>query len=411
MESEMDKDAAAKFVEEESRINSLLEMTEPEELTPELKEYVYHSPELGWEVLKHPLIFAVPYTSQINAFYNKAYHFRKKKTEEDRAKGDWKGFVFLHEKPHWIDAFLEIVNNVSDEEYWEILGGILVATENMWEFQRYLPKLLSGRPNPLRMMDEDEKEFYDTLPDEIKIFRGYQNNFDWCNKHGYSWTLSFWHANWFSERYHREVGEVSWAICKKEHILSVFLGRNEAEILVDPQNLRINKVQGLSKKNKENRLDPYLCDRLEFSLCDRAEKVFKLGKRSHHGPWHWRKVAMNTKELCKHVQGSDPVVCIMFAYLHDCQRINEMDDPKHGYRAAGFIRRQKRMLQDNYGISEKQLDILAEACKHHNEGGTSSDPTIGVCWDADRLDLIRVGQIPDRRYFSTEAAKTLLWKV
>jgi uncharacterized protein len=36
---------------------------------------------------------------------------------------------------------------------------------------------------------------------------------------------------------------------------------------------------------------------------------------------------------------------------------------------------------------------------------TSEVPTIGVCWDADRLDLTRVGIMPDPEFFSTAAGK------
>jgi uncharacterized protein len=35
----------------------------------------------------------------------------------------------------------------------------------------------------------------------------------------------------------------------------------------------------------------------------------------------------------------------------------------------------------------------------------SEHPTIGTCWDADRLDLGRVGARPDPKYMSTEARK------
>ncbi|MGB5446898.1 MAG: hypothetical protein WBM99_15485, partial [Psychromonas sp.] len=35
----------------------------------------------------------------------------------------------------------------------------------------------------------------------------------------------------------------------------------------------------------------------------------------------------------------------------------------------------------------------------------STDPTIGTCWDADRLDLGRYGIYPKAQFLSTEAAK------
>ena len=40
----------------------------------------------------------------------------------------------------------------------------------------------------------------------------------------------------------------------------------------------------------------------------------------------------------------------------------------------------------------------------HTDGTISDDPTIGCCWDADRLDLPRVGMQPDPALLSTEAA-------
>jgi hypothetical protein len=42
----------------------------------------------------------------------------------------------------------------------------------------------------------------------------------------------------------------------------------------------------------------------------------------------------------------------------------------------------------------------------HADGLTSADPTVGACWDADRLNLWRVGVAPDRRLLSTAAARS-----
>ncbi|MDP9256978.1 MAG: hypothetical protein M3Q31_10540, partial [Actinomycetota bacterium] len=44
-------------------------------------------------------------------------------------------------------------------------------------------------------------------------------------------------------------------------------------------------------------------------------------------------------------------------------------------------------------------------CTHHTEGRTTNDPTVGCCWDADRLDLRRLGVRPRARFLSTEAAQ------
>ncbi len=42
---------------------------------------------------------------------------------------------------------------------------------------------------------------------------------------------------------------------------------------------------------------------------------------------------------------------------------------------------------------------------HHSNGAVDADPTVQTCWDADRLDLGRVGIKPAARYMSPVAAE------
>ena len=58
-------------------------------------------------------------------------------------------------------------------------------------------------------------------------------------------------------------------------------------------------------------------------------------------------------------------------------------------------------------MSMKQRELLFEACAEHSEGFRSTEPTIAVCWDADRLDLHRKGLWPDARLLSTSVAINL----
>jgi uncharacterized protein len=51
-----------------------------------------------------------------------------------------------------------------------------------------------------------------------------------------------------------------------------------------------------------------------------------------------------------------------------------------------------------------QLDHLCYALQHHSGGEVSTNATIQTCWDADRLDLGRVGIFPSAQYLSHEAA-------
>ena len=56
-------------------------------------------------------------------------------------------------------------------------------------------------------------------------------------------------------------------------------------------------------------------------------------------------------------------------------------------------------------LSSDHIDLLATAVALHADGQVSVDPTVGVCWDADRLHLPRVGIDPDPSLLSTVAAR------
>lgn len=109
------------------------------------------------------------------------------------------------------------------------------------------------------------------------------------------------------------------------------------------------------------------------------------------------------KYLSKHTK-ADAEVVDLFAYLHDSKREDDNDDIHHGKRASVFAQElyNKRILT----IREDQLKQLLFACEHHaNSAIKSKDVTIQTCWDADRLDLWRLGIRPDPFFLNTEFAK------
>ena len=94
----------------------------------------------------------------------------------------------------------------------------------------------------------------------------------------------------------------------------------------------------------------------------------------------------------------------LFSVLHDSCRENEFDDPEHGARAAKLA----LTLRDKY--FEMPDDLFADleiALIQHDKGLTTTNINIGTCWDADRLDLIRVGIVPKDQFFSTQEGKRL----
>lgn len=122
-----------------------------------------------------------------------------------------------------------------------------------------------------------------------------------------------------------------------------------------------------------------------------------------HGPVHWETVERNVNSLADADERIDRTVARLFAILHDCKRQNESFDPDHGRRAGVFAR--KLFAEGKLPITGSQLATLVYALDLHNDGITHEDPTIGACWDADRLDLPRVGIKTEEEFLSTEAAK------
>jgi uncharacterized protein len=121
-----------------------------------------------------------------------------------------------------------------------------------------------------------------------------------------------------------------------------------------------------------------------------------------HGPAHWARVAEIGAQLVRETPGADPHVVELFAALHDAQRLSDGHDPRHGRRAAELALELEGIL---FEVRDEQLTLLVEAIATHPDGFVSEDPTIGVCFDADRLDLRRCGIRPHPGLLSTPAAR------
>ena len=145
--------------------------------------------------------------------------------------------------------------------------------------------------------------------------------------------------------------------------------------------------------------NPFLTD----ELMDYIKAHYALNwKNSYHGIGHWRRVEHNGLMVAES-NDADKIVVSLFAYTHDSCRRNEMRDQDHGYRAKIFIEQE---LQPKFlHLPPHQLKLLTDACAFHTDGLTGGDVTLQTCWDADRLDLGRVGIKPVSRYLCTPYAR------
>ena len=126
---------------------------------------------------------------------------------------------------------------------------------------------------------------------------------------------------------------------------------------------------------------------------------FKLNWQGIHGANHWARVLHHGKNIGQ-LRGADLLVVELFGFLHDSCRWDDDRDPLHGERAAEFAH---DIHGDYFDLQPLQLDYLCYALRHHSGGEVSTNVTIQTCWDADRLDLGRVGIFPSPKYLSQEA--------
>jgi uncharacterized protein len=129
---------------------------------------------------------------------------------------------------------------------------------------------------------------------------------------------------------------------------------------------------------------------------------YRLPLDGIHGSRHWLRVLENGRTLAAATPGADPALVELFALLHDSRRLDEDGDRGHGKRAAATV--QDLAAQGLLDLGSARVALLAAACARHEMGEVSADPTIGCCWDADRLELARLGRRPDARLLSTAAA-------
>lgn len=138
---------------------------------------------------------------------------------------------------------------------------------------------------------------------------------------------------------------------------------------------------------------------------------FKLNIDGDHGLNHWTRVYKNTQLLSTYYNINSDVF-ELFAILHDSKREDEFEDINHGKRAAKYI---KQLIIDNkINLNYEDQRRLIYACSNHTKSNKKAklyqDIIVQICFDSDRLDIGRVGIIPEEKYFNTDYAKKVVYE-
>lgn len=171
--------------------------------------------------------------------------------------------------------------------------------------------------------------------------------------------------------------------------------------------LIVNPYNGIDEDIAERaiRILNYTSRRFDYTaLREYCVSRWPKGMGMTHGVEHWDRVAKFGQIL---YEGSaDMDVILAFAYLHDSERQNNAVDDEHGIRASAFIDTiRDTELRD---LSDEQIRKLKRACELHTIEHRTDDITIDTCFDADRMDLLRVGIIPDPKRMATKRGAELV---
>ena len=80
--------------------------------------------------------------------------------------------------------------------------------------------------------------------------------------------------------------------------------------------------------------------------------------------------------------------------------MNDWADLEHGVRAADMIPTIRNTILKDF--TDEEVALLEKACRYHTTEHHTGIPTVDVCFDADRLDLGRVGIVPNPKRMATE---------
>ena len=140
-----------------------------------------------------------------------------------------------------------------------------------------------------------------------------------------------------------------------------------------------------------------LTKELITAVCDQ----YLLDLHGIHGLKHWARVYDNGLLIAED-SGADRDVVQLFALFHDSCRENDGRDPCHGFRGAELA---DKFRGQYFDLDDERFELLHIACSIHTKAMIHVDITVQTCFDADRLDLGRVGKILDRDFLSTDLGR------
>lgn len=204
------------------------------ELVEELRTRV-HEVDSGLTFICHPLVHTMFAGSDMEIeIYNKSLEVKKKKLQEYKDQGKWESYVFFHEKPYRVDAFLDIAQHLEARRYWDLLGEVWTNSENIWQYDSVWRGFFTDQLHEKfrhHFMSKEDRALFKDLPEELVVYRGYKSGGTKC---GMSFTLSAKTAKFFATRLctSKCKSYIVEAKISKDKVFAYKTDRNEDEIIL-----------------------------------------------------------------------------------------------------------------------------------------------------------------------------------
>lgn len=225
-----------------------------EDLDPELELCLIQEGMFGPSI-KHPLVYSMVHTPNMNALVNRQLRQKKEALSRACAEQKWHSYVYLHERPYRLDAFMDIRDAIlKSEDYWRLLGDIWIDSENIWQNADNWRDLFEEpeRGSMEYFMDDDDRQVLKLpenkggMPFNFTVYRGFHYD---GGEDGFSWTLDKQRAIWFAKRLcgPDETPMVATGTVGRKDVIGYMTGRNELEIVALPENvhgIEIEVVRG-----------------------------------------------------------------------------------------------------------------------------------------------------------------------
>lgn len=217
------------------KLNDL--MKSDEELHRELQPFV--DLDGGFPMLKHPLVFMVPYFPQYAAMANEMLRNKQAMIREYKAKREWHGYVWAHERPYRFEAAVVASCRISDPStIAKLFGKVWIDSENIWQNQDHWCDQIESMwmcEHSDHFMDEKDRGMLAAMPEEFVVWRGACRGENEC---GLSWTVDREKAAWFSTRLRDEDDAVLLEMTvKSSDVFAYMTGRGESEIIILPEKM------------------------------------------------------------------------------------------------------------------------------------------------------------------------------